>query len=287
MFSLSVKKGRARILAIKIKKSATKYKERLPALHAERVNVKLGGKLILENVSFTIERGTLAILLGANGAGKTSLLRTLDGLINPAYGSISLLGRDLSTLNRRELAQLVAYVPQRIQGAFSYSVLQLVVMGCSPYLSPFSIPQRSDYEVAKDALAEVGIAHLSERDFTTLSGGEQQLALLARALTQKAPLMLLDEPTSHLDYANQHHILTTVQSLTRKKGITCLMALHDPNLALQYGDKLLVLNGNRLLGQIDSNNKHFYTEAQKLLQAIYETDLRVYRFQKRPIVVNG
>ncbi len=201
----------------------------------------------LKHISFTLSPGEVLCLLGPNGSGKTTLLRCLIGALRPQAGDIRLDGRPAQTLPPRDLARRIAYVPQAVQPAFGHLVREMVVMGRSPHLGRLEMPGRKDHAIAMDCLARVGLAHLADRSFATISGGERQLCLLARALAQQAPLLILDEPAASLDFGNQLRLLDIVAELTGD-GFGILMTTHHPDHALQIGDRFIALRDGRMHG---------------------------------------
>lgn len=203
---------------------------------------------VLSDVSFRVEQGEIAMLLGPNGSGKTSLLRCVCGLWRASGGRIFVDGQSLDDLAAGERAKRIAIVPQKFFSPFGFSVENLVLMGRAPHIGPFGSPGARDRALAHEAMRLVGVAALGQRDITRISGGELQLALLARALVQEAPILLLDEPTAHLDLAHQIVVMQTVQQAARERGLTVLMSVHDPNLALDFADRALMLKSGRIVG---------------------------------------
>ena len=200
---------------------------------------------VLQGISFTAESGDFLSVLGANGAGKSTLFRCLLGGLTDYTGAIALDGRDVRTLSRRETAEHIAYIPQIHRPTFGYSVLDTTLMGLTRQLSPFRSPTPEMEKHAMDALEQMGVAQLAERNFATLSGGEQQLVLIARALCQQSDILVMDEPTSSLDYGNQLRVLERVRQLARQ-GYTVLLSTHDPQHALRFSQKVLALSGGQV-----------------------------------------
>lgn len=203
---------------------------------------------VLHDVDFALDDGEVAVLLGPNGSGKTTLFKCIAGHWTPESGSIRLAGDDVALLSHRERARRLAVVPQDHGSPFSYSVRELVLMGRAPHVGSFGVPSRTDHTAAEEAMAAVGISALAERDITRISGGERQMALVARALAQGSRTLLLDEPTSHLDLKNQLSVLVRVREAARERGLTVLMTLHDPNLALMFADRVVLLKNGRVVG---------------------------------------
>lgn len=195
---------------------------------------------VLRHISFAADDGRLLAVLGPNGVGKTTLFRCILGLQHRYGGSILIDGEDARAMTARELAHRVAYIPQTHGQAFSYMVLDMVLMGTTHQLSPMSVPKRRELETAQAALERLGISHLSEKNFSHLSGGEQQLVLIARALAQQTKTLLMDEPTASLDYGNQALVLRQVRALA-DDGYAVLISTHNPQHALWYADAALAL----------------------------------------------
>ena len=216
------------------------------SLTVQNLSFRYGRHEVLQEVSFTAEAGELLAILGPNGVGKTTLFKCVMGLERRYTGRITADGADLSALSPRERAHRVAAVPQAHPLSFRYTVFDMVLMGTSHGLSPFAVPGARERGVAQAAMARVNIAHLSDRPFDHLSGGEQQLVFVARALAQQAKNLLMDEPTASLDYGNRLHVLQVARDLAHA-GYTVLLSTHDPQHALWYADRALALQEGRVL----------------------------------------
>lgn len=212
------------------------------SLSVENLCFSYGSRAVLRGVSFTAEEGELLAVLGANGAGKSTLFRCILGTLSVSGGTVTLDGKDLRTLSPREAAREIAYIPQSHRSTVGYTVLDTALMGVTRQLGAFSQPKKEHVERAMSALSLVGAETLAEREFSQLSGGEQQLVLIARAITQQAKILLMDEPTAALDYGNQLRVLQRVKVLTRQ-GYTVIWSTHDPQHALRFADKVLALHG--------------------------------------------
>ncbi|NLC77251.1 MAG: ABC transporter ATP-binding protein [Clostridia bacterium] len=242
-----------------------------------------GSRKVLTGVNFKLERGKLCALLGRNGCGKTTLIRCINAIIKPRKGSVYLDGKNTANLSRPEIAQLVSLVPQSSTLAFDYTCLEVVLMGEVSRLSLWASPGAAAEEEARQVLAGMGIAHLTDRPFNQLSGGEKQLVLVARALFQRAPYMLLDEPTSHLDFYNQHQIMSIVQRLVKEANFTVLVTLHDPNLALYYCDEVILIHEGQILDKGDTME----VLTSDTLSKVYGTNVSIdrTRLEGLPVVV--
>lgn len=206
-----------------------------------------GAKAILESVDLTVATGEVTALLGPNGAGKSTLVRCLAGLWRRETGEITLEGRRLESLSHRERARLLAVVFQDHEASFPYTVRDAVLLGRVARVGFLAGPGTKDHAAVDEALSAVGIRGLADRIYTRLSGGERQMVMLARALAQEAPLLLLDEPTAQLDLHNQLAVLKAVRRIARERRLTVLMSLHDPNLALIFAEHVLMLRDGRVL----------------------------------------
>ncbi|WP_342152803.1 ABC transporter ATP-binding protein [Methylorubrum sp. SB2] len=206
-----------------------------------------GAKTVGSGISLTLQPGETLCLLGPNGGGKTTLFKTMLGLLPPLGGRVLLDGADLATLPRRDIAKRIAYVPQAHAAFFPFRVREVVVMGRASRLSAFASPGPADHAAAERALTLLGIGHLSDRVYTEISGGERQLALIARALAGEPRLLVMDEPTASLDFGNQARVLGQVRRLS-EHGIAVVLSTHDPGHAFLCADRVALLHGGRLAG---------------------------------------
>ena len=206
-----------------------------------------GGIRALKNLSFTIKRGEVVSVVGPNGSGKTTLLKCLLKLLKP-QGAVYIDGREIKDISTREIAKITGYVPQEHHPVFTYRVIDFVALGRAPYHSMFSAPSKEEVSYCLKVLEALGIRELADRPYTTLSGGQAQLVLIARALAQGARILLLDEPTAHLDFSNQVKVLKTIRDIVKKGSVnTAVMTLHDPNQALLFSDKVALLKDGYLV----------------------------------------
>ncbi len=208
-----------------------------------------GSAFALRDVSVSIERGSLTGLLGPNGCGKTTLLSLMAGVQRPDRGAVMLEGGDISRFTRRQIAQRVAAVPQETHPAFDYSVMEMVLMGRHPHLGAFALEGPADIAIAQEMLASTGTAHLFDRAYMTLSGGEKQRVVIASALAQSPDLLLLDEPTASLDLGFQLDIASLLQRLNAELGVTMVLATHDLNLAASLCTHVVMLRNGIILAQ--------------------------------------
>lgn len=189
---------------------------------------------VFEDISLTVGKGEILCLFGPNGCGKTTLLDNLLGHLKLQSGSIIVNGEDIRSLDKAEIARRIAYVPQVHDKSFPFKVIDIVVMGRTPHIGPLSSPSDEDYKKAANAIEAVGIKHLQNRIYTTLSGGETQLVILARALAQDTPLIIMDEPASHLDFRHELILLELITKLVRENKKSVIMSTHSPNHAFYF-----------------------------------------------------
>jgi iron complex transport system ATP-binding protein len=216
-------------------------------IKVESLSFGYNGARVLTDLSFEIREGEIFTILGPNGSGKTTLLKCLEKVLIPSSGKISLYNRDLKTYPVKELSRVISSVPQLHRMTFPFTVLDFVLMGRNPYLDFFSLPTQADVQIAIEALKDVGIAHLKDSPYTNISGGELRLTLIARVLAQMTPVVILDEPTAFLDFKNEYIILNKIKELKAKKGLTIVMTLHDPNIAMRFSDRVMMLLNGKIL----------------------------------------
>ncbi|WP_094228686.1 ABC transporter ATP-binding protein [Methanolobus psychrotolerans] len=215
-------------------------------LEVDSLAYSYGNGPVFENVSFSMGNGEVMCVLGPNGAGKSTLIKCIAGIFKPAAGSVRIMGEDTRYLASGTIAKKVGYVPQQNETVFPFNVLDFVVMGRTPHLSLFASPGEEDMKIARRSLEKVGVEDLSDRTLNSLSGGQRQMVLIARALAQEPALLLLDEPTSHLDFGNQVLVLETVQKLAAS-GMSIVMNTHAPDHAFLIGTSAVALTGGRLI----------------------------------------
>jgi len=250
------------------------------AISLHSVSVTLGGKCVVDEVDLEVARGEWVTLIGPNGAGKSTLLRAIAGLV-PFDGAILLDGEPLERLRRRDVAQRLAFVPQSPLLPPDLPVGEYVLLGRTPYIGPFSSESRRDRAAAGRAIERLELRPFAERRLHTLSGGEQQRVVLARALAQEAPLLLLDEPTTALDIGRQQQALELVAELRAHGPLTVLSAMHELTLALQYADRLALLSNGRLVA---AGAPHEIA-TESLLAEHYGADVQVIANGDGPVAV--
>ena len=201
---------------------------------------------VLENLSLDIPTGTITAILGPNGSGKTTLLRLLVGVLRPQEGEIRFAGRPQGSYSRREMSQLVGLVPQDEHIPFDFSILEYVLLGRAPHLGPLAVPTEADHQMAREVLHTIGLEGLWNRSLPELSGGERQLAVVARALAQQPRILLMDEPAAHLDLSNQGRLLSIMRELVAG-GTTLILTTHDPNLAAAVASFAVLMRDGRIL----------------------------------------
>jgi iron complex transport system ATP-binding protein len=205
-----------------------------------------GGAPIGRDLTLSVDQGEVLCLLGPNGCGKTTLFKTLLGLIPSQGGRLELDGRPVSAFSRPEFARRVGYVPQASAGYFPFEVTDVVLMGRASRIGAFSLPSAADHAVARAALDTLGIGHLGPRSFSAISGGERQMVLIARALAQEPALIVMDEPTASLDFGNQARVLERIGALAAS-GLTIVLSTHDPGHAFACADKVALMKAGTIV----------------------------------------
>ncbi|MGC8633542.1 MAG: ABC transporter ATP-binding protein [Candidatus Limnocylindrales bacterium] len=238
------------------------------------------GSAVLEHLSLAIEPGTATAILGPNGAGKSTLLQLATGWLRPRGGQVLLDGQPMQGLPRRLLGRSVSLVPQGEHAPFDYSVLEYVLLARAPHLAPLAMPGPEDERTALAAIRDVGLGRLAHRAVTTLSGGERQLALVARALAQEPRLLLLDEPTSQLDLAHKAQLVRLLRELLAR-GITLLAATHEPDVAAALATHLVLMRE----GCVYRAGDFAEVFTPELLSATYGVPVRIACVDGRQVVV--
>ena len=235
---------------------------------------------ILNNISFEIKNGEVMSVLGSNGVGKTTLLKCMMGFLKWQEGQSYVDGTPISEIGSKELWKRIAYVPQAKGSAFSFTALDMVVLGRSAHIGTFKQPQKEDIQIALDAMEEIGILHLKDKLCTKMSGGELQMVLIARALTVFPEMLVLDEPESNLDFKNQLIILDTIKKLSKERNISAIVNTHYPAHALQMSDKALMLN---------RDGTSFYGDAAQVIneqnmRTVFGVNVHVNEYEESNII---
>ncbi len=217
------------------------------AIRMNRVTFSYGNGAVLRDVDLTIGRGEMVGLIGPNGAGKTTLIRLVSGVLAAGNGDVRLQGVDTRRMKREVIARQVAVVPQQVGVPAAYTVEEVVTLGRTPFIKPWRDVSRADREVVRRTMDSVGISRLARRSFSTLSGGERQKAVLAMALAQETGVLLLDEPTAHLDISHQVEMLELLAGMNASRHLTIVAAMHDLNLASAYFRRLVLLKDGAIM----------------------------------------
>lgn len=243
-------------------------------LSLENGAFKYGGKTVFSGLNLEVKKGQIFSILGANGCGKTTLLNCLNGTFKLYQGKICLGDRDISSMSVVEIARRMGFVFQEHSAPFPFSVFEVVRMGRAPHLGFFSLPSKKDNLAAEQALEMVGMTHLKNYPYTQISGGERQLVLIARTITQGTDIILMDEPTSHLDFKNQTLILRMINKLAAQ-GTAIIMSTHLPNHALLYSSQVALMSRGQFLlsGSPDS------VISEKTLSDTYGIEVKILSLQ--------
>jgi len=245
-----------------------------PLIKVEEVCFSYSRKPVLTGISLSIQRGDIVTLLGPNGCGKSTLIKVMIGLLRPSEGRTLYDGRDISHLGSKHLAREIAYVPQIHKSAFPYSVIDVALMGRIPHKTFFFRYTKEDVEIAYDALQRLSILHLADRPYTEISGGERQLAIIARALTQGARVFVMDEPATGLDYGNQLRLLEQINKLSYE-GYTFVKSTHSPEHALWIADRAIMIKDGKIMA--DGPCERVVNDAN--LFKLYNAHVRVVRVE--------
>ncbi len=245
-------------------------------LEIEKISGGYGGEDIVKEVSCSADVGEILFLLGPNGCGKTTLFRLILGIIKTTGGGICIDGKPTKSMSPKELANLVAYIPQHHTPIFAYTALDVVIMGRASHFSAFEAPKAADRNAAFDALKKLNALHLANRKYTSLSGGQRQMILIARAICQKAKVFVMDEPGANLDYANQQLLMDVVADLA-KKGYCVVISTHSPEHPLSVGHKVLLMNQ----GRVEAFGKPLEVITPEILESVYDIEMDVVSINDR------
>lgn len=223
-----------------------------------------GRKEIVRDASFTLKNGEITALLGLNGCGKSTLIKAMCGFADTYRGDVVVEDKSILKMNERERAGYLAYIPQRSSMIIGQSAMQVVLMGFNARLSIFASPSEEQKEKAFRVMEQLKIGELVNREYSELSEGQKQLVILARCLIQETPVMLMDEPDSALDHVNRKLIMGKIREAVKTYDKACMLAVHDPNLAIRYCDRLLLMKQGQIIGDIDLKK----TEKENLKEAL-------------------
>ena len=252
----------------------------VPIIEARSLVFSYGTTPVVNDVSLSLPRGRVGALIGANGSGKSSLIRLLAGLLSPASGQVWVAGVPLASIPVRERAKRIAYVPQATATVFPFTALEVVLTGRSPYTGRFSFESKEDELIALAALEIMDAAHLAHRPITELSGGERQLVTVARALAQEPEVMLLDEPASALDLKHRTQLARALRRLSNERGIAALMITHDLMLLDSVADLVFAMK----CGQLISTGQPASVLVEDVLSDVYDARVRSERRRNRTFV---
>ena len=240
-------------------------------IEAREIKYRYSSDWVLNGLSLAVEQGEIAGIIGPNGSGKTTVLKLLSKVLKQESGSILLMGQDIASMKQREIAKIVAVVPQGTSIAFPFTVREIVLMGRSPHLGLMQMERESDMRIADNAMALTDTLEFADRSIDELSGGERQRVIIARALAQETKIMLLDEPTSYLDINHQIEIFDLIKRLNSERELTSVIVSHDLNLAAEYCDRLILLKNGQVYK--DGAPKAVITEAD--IREVYEANVVV------------
>ena len=239
------------------------------------LNFKYKNRPILKNISFKAEEGDLICVLGPNGVGKSTLFKCILGLLKGYKGEILINNSNIKNLSRKLMAREIAYIPQSHYPTFNFSVFNVILMGTTSHFSVSSSPSKKEEDLVNETLEKLGISYLKDRGYGEISGGERQLVLIARALTQKAKVLIMDEPTANLDYGNQVRVMKKVKELSNE-GYTIILSTHNPEHAFLYANKVMVMYG----GEITNFGVPKDVLTESLLKKIYNVKVNLHDIEE-------
>jgi len=247
----------------------------------KNISFSYNDDVIFSDISFSIDKGDVLCILGPNGTGKTTLIKCLNGLQDIDSGDILINGNNIKKLSFREVSKHIGYIPQSHVPSFPFKVFDVVLMGRAPYLNLTDSPKDEDVEIAEEALKTLGIEYLKDKEYTNLSGGERQLVFLARVLCQKPDILILDEPTSHLDFGNQIKLLEIIDNLA-KSGLSIIMSSHFPDHAFLSSTKVAIMKNKQFIDFGSPDN----VVTEENLKKAYSIDVKIIELDdKRKVCV--
>ncbi len=247
------------------------------SLQVKDLHAGYGKTEIVHGVSFEAKKGEFTCIIGGNGCGKTTMLKSILGLLKPMSGSVLVDGKNTTSMSEKERAQKFAYIPQAHTPPFPFSVADVVIMGRTPYINRLAVVSDEDRRIGYAAISELGIENIANKVYTELSGGQQQLVLIARALAQEPDFLIMDEPTASLDFGNQQMVLNRMKGLSQR-GTGVIMVTHDPDHALFCADRVMAMDEGKIIG--DGSPEEVMTN--ECLQEIYGTCARIVEVEIEP-----
>lgn len=244
----------------------------METIKVKNIHFSYDTKDVIKNVSFSLKQGEFLGIIGPNGAGKSTILRILCGILKPKTGEIIIFDKDINDINKKILAQKIAFVPQETHFALNFPVEEIVLMGRFPYLRAFQRERKKDFQATEYALMYANVSQFRERPINSLSSGERQRVVLARALAQEPEILLLDEPTSHLDLHHQYAIMELLKKLNAE-GMSIIIVNHDLNLASLYCQRLVLMHE----GCIYSKGTPQSLINEKILNTVYKTEVKIIK----------
>ena len=254
-----------------------------PSLSVEKLNISIRKRHIVREVDVSIYPGQFCGLIGLNGSGKTTILNGICGL-TPIYGTVSVNGEVINKFHEKKIARLISYVPQNPNMNLNISAIDVVNMGFNAQMGILEPVSKKQRLLASETLEKIGYGHLADRNFQELSQGQKQLVILARCIVQDTPVIVLDEPDSSLDYINKHKILSIIKELVKTEDKACLVTLHDPNFALKYCDRLILLKDGEKAGELELDSVSI-AEVNERMAALYGDDFVLFTYNDRYVLL--
>ena len=248
------------------------------SLKVENLDFSYKDNHVLKDISFEAEEGEFLSILGPNGVGKSTLFRCILKLLEPQGGQIFINGKSMQPMTPDETAKQIAYIPQFHSPVFNYSVLDMVLMGTTSQIGTFAVPKEKQIKTAEAALEMLNIMFLRDRGYQSISGGERQMTLIARAIAQQAKILVMDEPSASLDFGNRIRLMNTVRGLT-KAGYTVIQSTHDPEQAYRYSDKVLAIKD----GRVAAFGKPEDVITSDVISALYGLDVEIIKVKENII----
>lgn len=241
------------------------------------IRFSYNSKPVLDNISFQIDKPGLICILGVNGAGKSTLLKCINRILRPKAGAVLIENQDIKEIHPKEIARKMGYVPQRHREE-EITVYEAILLGRKPHIN--WVLREEDHLIVEQIIEELGLRDLAMRSVLSLSGGEFQKVLIARALAQEPKVLLLDEPISNLDLKNQLEVMELIKKIVNTKGVTCFMAIHDLNTAIRYGDLFILLKDHKVHGICKKENI-----TPSLLEEVYQVPVKLLELEDRLLVI--